>query len=226
MKRKLYLAFFALLLTMCRTYSQAEPLTSIDGLVCRPFNEPFGGTRGFECTYICPDGQTIGPRDFDIDPSFSATKGDLDRLLCGIAAPTFTQAATRVADSPTVPETPTVEASATTALTATPTIPPTGLPLFTGQVTMCDIGGNLISFRIVEAPPDLTGKTVTVEIAGQENSCEINPTNPSLMTCNLPNELTFPATVIVRLDDVVVNELTLNGIGCEQITTPVATTTP
>ena len=226
MKRKLYLAFFALLLTMCRTYSQAEPLTSIDGLVCRPFNEPFGGNRGFECTYICPDGQTTGPRDFDTDPSFSATKGDLDRLLCGIALPTSTRAATLVADTPTVAETPTLEASATTALTATVAISPTGSPLFTGQVPMCDIGGNLISFRIVEAPPDLTGKTVTVEIAGQENSCEINPTNPSLMTCNLPNELTFPATVIVRLDDVVVNELTLNGIGCERITTPVATTTP
>lgn len=226
MKRKLYLAFFALLLTMCRTYTQAEPLTSIDGLVCQPFNEPFGGAKGFECTYVCPDGQTIGPRDFDIDPSFSATKGDLDRLLCGIVPPTSTRAATLVASSPTSADTPTVEASATIALTATEAVSPTGLPLFTGQVTMCDIGGNLISFRIVELPPDLTGKTVTVEIAGQENSCEVNPTNPSLMTCNLPPELTFPATVIVRLDDVVVNELTLNGIGCERITTPVATTTP
>jgi hypothetical protein len=50
--------------------------------------------------------------------------------------------------------------------------------------------------------------------------------NPSLVTCTMPPELIFPVTVIVRLDDVVVNELTVDGIGCTEITTPVATTTP
>ena len=227
MKKKLFLAFFALLLTMCRTYAQAEPFTSIDGLVCQPFNEPFGSSKGFECTYTCPDGQVIGPRDFDTDPSFSATKGDLDRLFCGIEPSTSTSAPTLVAADTAAPaETPTLEASATVAATATETISPTGSPLFTGRITMCDTGGNLISFRLVDPPPDLTGKIVTIEIAGQENSCEVNPVNPSLMTCTMPPELIFPVSVIVRLDDVVVNELTLDGIGCTEITTPVASTTP
>jgi hypothetical protein len=223
MKKKLFLAFYALLLTMCRTYTQAEPFTSIDGLVCRPYSNAFEGTRGFECSYICPNGETAGPRDFDTDPSFSATKGDLDRLFCGIEPPTSTLAPTLIAaDTATLVETPTLEASAT----ATETISPTGSPLFTGRITMCDTGGNLISFRIVDPPPDLTGITLTVEIAGEESTCSINPVNPSLMTCTLPPDLVFPASVVVRLNDAVVNELTLDGIGCDKITTPAATTTP
>ena len=226
MKKKLFLAFYALLLTMCRSYTQAQPFTSIDGLACQLFNEPFAGTRGFECTYTCPDGQTIGPRDFDTDPSLSATKGDLDRLFCGIAPPTSIRAPTLVASSPTPADSPTVEASPTTALTATEAASPTGSPLFTGRVTMCDTGGNLISFRLVDSPPDLSNATLKVEIAGQESSCTVNPTNLSLLTCTLPSDLTFPASVVVRLGDVIVNELTLDGIGCDEITTPVATTTP
>ena len=224
MKRKLFLAFYALLLTMCRTYSQTLPVSSIDELSCRPYSNLFEGSQGFECTYTCPNGEKIGPRDFETDPSLSATKGDLDRLFCGVVPPTSTQASTLVAGSSTPAETPTVEATATTAATAT--IAPTRLPLFTGQVTMCDTGGNLISFRMVDPPPDLTNTILRVEIAGQESSCTVNPTNPSLMTCTLPDDLAFPASVIVRLDDVVVNELTLDGTGCDQITTPVATTSP
>lgn len=219
MKKKLFLAFYALLLTMCRTYGQAEP----DGLFCRPYNDTFGSAKGFECTYTCPNGETAGPRDFDADPSFSATKGDLDRLFCGIEPPTFTPAATLVDSSPTSAETPTVQASATATVAVSPTA---ASPLFTGRVTMCDTGGNLISFRIVEPPPDLTGITLTVEIAGEESSCTINPVNPSLMTCTLPPDLTFPAQVVVSLDGAVVNDFTFDGIGCIPITTPAATTTP
>ena len=224
MKKKLYLAFFALLLTMCRTYGQAEPFGTIDGLMCRPYNDTFGSSKGVECSYTCPNGETAGPRDFDSDPSFSATKGDLDRLFCGIEPPTFTPAATFVSNTPTLVETPTLQASATA--TATVTIAPTGAPLFTGQVTMCDTGANLISFRIADPAPDLTGKTLTVEIAGQDSSCTVNPVNTSLMTCTMPPDLTFPAQVVVSLDGAVANEFTFNGIGCDEITKPVATTTP
>ena len=223
MKKKLFLAFYALLLTMCRSYSQALPVNSIDELSCRPYTDIFGSSKGVECTYICPNGETAGPRDFDSDPSLSATKGDLDRLFCGIEPPTFTPVVTLAAESPTLVDTPTPVASATATVTVSPTSAP---PLLTGQVTMCDTSGNLISFRLVKPPPDLTGRMLTVEIAGQENSCEINPVNPSLITCTLPPELTFPAQVVVNLDGAVVNDFTLDGIGCDEITTPVVKTTP
>jgi hypothetical protein len=223
MKIKLFLAFYAVLLTMCRTYGQADLTNPIAGLACRPFNDTFGSSDGIECTYTCPNGETAGPRVFDVDPSLSATKGDLDRIFCGIEPPTFTPAVTTAAESPTPVETTTPVASATATVTVSPTAAP---PLLTGQVTMCDTNGNLISFRLVKPPPDLTGRMLTVQIAGQESNCEINPVNPSLITCTLPPELTFPAQVVVNLDAAVVNDFTLDGIGCGKITTPVVKTTP
>ena len=207
---------------MCTSSTQVEPLKPIDGLSCRTST-----SNRVACSYTCPDGETVV--DFDEDPSLSATKGDLDRMFCGIVPATFTPAPTLVASSPTPAETATLQASATA--TATISISPTsgssGSPLLTGQVTMCDTGSNLISFRIATPAPDLTGKTLTVVIAGQESSsCTVNATNTSLLTCALPPSVTFPAQVVVSLDGAVVNDFTYEGIGCTQITTPVTTTTP
>src|SRR5687767_14643388 len=216
------LAFSALLLTMCRVYAQSEPVpsTSIEGLSCRAY------TGGLECYYECPNG-TEGPLDFEEDPSLSASKGDLDRLYCGIAAPQFTPTdpAASMSPTPVASETPAV--SATPEATATSQASPTPeQPLLTGQTTMCDLGSNLVSFRMVEPLTDLTDKALTVEIADTETNCSVNPTNPSLLTCTIPPLVIFPASVVVRLDDAVVNDFTYEGIGCEQLTTPVATTTP
>jgi len=228
MKKKLLLAFYALLLTMCRSYNQAQPVSTIDELSCRTYTDYFEGesgitSKGVECTYTCPSGETVGPLDFESDPSLSATKGDLDSLFCGVAPVTFTPVPTLVVSSPTPAETATLEATATAAATISPTA---GSPLFTGQVTMCDTGANLISFRMVTPAPDLTGKIVTVVIADQESSCTVNPTNTSLMTCTIPPAVTFPAQVVVSLDGAIVNDFIHEGIGCTQITTPVVTTTP
>jgi hypothetical protein len=42
----------------------------------------------------------------------------------------------------------------------------------------------------------------------------------------MPPLVTFPAQVVVSLDGAVVNDFIYDGIGCDEITTPVATTTP
>lgn len=216
------LAFSALLLTMCRTYEQSQPVpsTSIEGLSCRAY------TGGLECYYECPNG-TVGPLDFEADPSLSASKGDLDRLYCGVTAPQFTPTDPSASMSPTPVESPTPAASATALASPTVEISPTPPPpVLSGRVTMCDTGINLISFRIVEPLPDLTGKTLTVEIADTETSCATNPTNPSLLTCTIPPLVTFPASVVARLDGAVVNDFTFDGIGCGELATPMPTTTP
>jgi hypothetical protein len=91
---------------------------------------------------------------------------------------------------------------------------------------MCDLGANLISFRMLEPVPDLTNRTLIVEINDIESTCTVNPTNPTLLTCTIPPLVTFPASVMVTLDGAVVNDFTYDGIGCDELTTPVATTTP
>lgn len=232
-KLKLAVVFSALLLPMCRAY--AAPVSTIDGLSCRAyrayFEEGLSTSKGLECYYTCPD-ETVGPLNFEADPSLSATKGDLDRIYCGIAPEwTATAISTDIALTPTV--SPSSTASPIPTASATSPASPTAeteltsqAALLTGRVTMCDTGSALISFRMIEPPPDLTGKTLTTQIGEQESNCYINPTNTSLMTCTMPADVTFPARVVVSLDDLVVNDFTFDGIGCAQLTTPMPTTTP
>lgn len=225
----LLLVFSTFALTMCKAY--APPVSTMEGLSCRTytayFQDGLGSSRGVECTYTCPNGTVSEPFEVDTDPSFWATKGDLDRQFCGIAPATFTPVDFATEASPTPDVTSTPAASPTLAESPTAEISPaTQEPLLTGRVTMCDTGSSLISFRVVEPPPDLTGKTLTAQIAHHESSCYINPTNPSLMTCTIPPDVIFPASVVVQLDGAVVNDFTYDGIGCVQLTTPVPTTTP
>ncbi len=240
-KIKLFLAFSALLLTVCKCY-QGEPNTYTNGLSCERYTDhrvfEWGGEKyhfyirekGAECSYICPDGtvkQSDIPGEFSgSSPLYSASKADLDSQFCGIASQ-LTPTEPPVSTSPTPSMTPTPVASPTAQASATAEISPTAQsPLLTGQVTMCDTGANLISFRIVEPPPDLTGKTLTVLISELESICAVNPANPSLLTCIIPAAVTFPASVIVSLDGAVVNDFTYDGSGCAEISTPMPTTTP
>lgn len=139
-----------------------------------------------------------------VSSMYSASGDELDAQFCGaVLQPTPTEA---------LPiESPTAAAQGS---------------LLTGRVTMCDTGGNLIGFRITQPPPDLTGKILTAQIGGQENACYVNATNPSLMTCTLPPGMVFPAPAVVSIDGAVASEFTYSGLGCAEITTPIATTTP
>ena len=85
---------------------------------------------------------------------------------------------------------------------------------------MCDLGGKLINFRIMQTAPDITGKTLEVQIAEQDSSCYVNPTNPGLLTCSIPNDISFPAHVVVSLDGAIVNDFLYSGVGCAILTTP------
>lgn len=204
-----FLLFSTFLLPMCGTMPERQLANPIDGLSCRA-----GGSSGqaMECFYSCPEG-TVGPISFDGDPSLSLSKGDFDRVYCEIA-PQFTSTAP-VAGSPSPTSSPTLVASATAVVPVTG-----GDPLLAETTSMCDLGGKLINFRIAQPVPDLTGKTLDVQIAEQESICYVNPTNPSLLTCSIPNDISFPARIVVSLDGAVVNDFLYDGIGCAILTTP------
>jgi hypothetical protein len=73
---------------------------------------------------------------------------------------------------------------------------------------------------MVEPLPELAGKTLEVQIAEQKSTCYVNPTNPGLLTCSLPNDISFPAHIAVTLDSALVNDFVYSGIGCSIVTTP------
>jgi len=253
MNRKtiLILMFSALLLTMCKSYAN-EPVTYTNGLSCQNYTDHrffewrgeeynyYFREEGADCSYACSDGTVRQTNVSDtVSDLYSASKAELDSQFCGVAAapePASTNTPESVsptpAASPTQAATPTLAASPTLAeapiaqASATAEIPLTSGSLLTGRVTMCDTGVNLISFRIVQPAPDLTGKALTAQIAEQESTCYINQTNPSLMTCTIPTGIIFPARVVVSVDGAVVNDFVYDGLGCAEITTPIATTTP
>ena len=212
MRKKLilFLVFSAFLVTMCGTAAERALANPIDGLSCRG---SAASERGMECYYTCPEGQ-VGPIIFEEDPSLSLSKGDLDRRYCEVA-PQFTSTVPPVTASPSPTSSPTSVASATAVVPVTAQD-----PLLAETASMCDLGGKLINFRMVEPAQDLTGKTLEVQIAEQESTCYVNPTNPSLLTCSIPNDISFPAHVVVSLDGAVVNDFLYNGVGCSVLTTP------
>ena len=224
-KLRILLVLSTFLLSMCRSYDNGT-VASINGLSCQNYTDYGFLTRseGADCFYVCPDGTVTQPHiseNFSGDSSlFTASKEELDSQFCSVAAQstaTESLASTPVASAtePTI-ETATIEASPTAAIS-----PTAAAPILTGEVTMCDQTTDLISFRILDTAPDLTGELVTARIAEQESTCAVNPVNTSLLTCTLPSPLTLPAQVVVSLDGAVVNDFQYDGVGCILVDTPI-----
>lgn len=232
-KLKLFATFSVLLITtMCTFYDPGGAVVSPNGLSCQTRTDFgfFERQRSAQCYYQCPDGSVKQPEiagDFSVSaPLYSASKEDLDAQFCSEALqPAPTRPPATATATPAITATPplTKEVSSTSTAKISVTEQP---PLLAGDVTMCDLAVRLINFRMTEPVSDLSGKDLAVRIAGKETTCAVNPVNTSLLTCGIPASVTFPARVLVRLDDVVVNDFTFTGVGCAKISTAFPTTTP
>ena len=153
-------------------------------------------------------------------------------LLLGVLLLTMCKNSTNesITPEPTFAPTEAKSPTATSESTRTPTSSPTPAasrtavvttdPLLVETVSMCDLGGKLINFRLLSPIPKLTVEDLKVQIAEQESTCYINPTNPSLLTCTISNDISFPAQVVVSVGDAVVNNFVYSGLGCSIVTTP------
>lgn len=108
--------------------------------------------------------------------------------------------------------------SPTWTASLTPVI--TAEPLLAETVSMCDLGGKLINFRLLAPIPELKLENLAVQIADHASTCYVNPTNPALLTCTISNVISFPAHVVVRVGNAVVNDFEYSGMGCAILTTP------
>jgi hypothetical protein len=215
---KLFLLFFACLLTMC-TNAPTEPVTYENGLSCVYIND-----EDANCSYTCTDG-TIKEVNLS-DVSISSSKEELEAQVCSSAPrSTATSMGSLLTLFPVASPTRTPRPSRTPAISATASS--TSLAtvsaqdsLLTGGVSMCDLGGKLINFRMTQPPQDITGRSLEVQIGDQESVCYVNSTNRSLLTCRIPIGVSFPADIVVSLDGTVVDEFVYSGLGCTVLTTP------
>jgi hypothetical protein len=220
---KLLAVLFALLVSMCTVYDQSGAIVAPNGLSCQNrtnYDNSIEGQPEAVCYYLCPDGTGRQPEiegEFTTSsPLYNASKEEIDAQFCqGSLVSTPTQ-------PPDAP--PTIQA--TEPALPSPTSSIAGSALLEGEVTMCDTGIRLINFRMLAPAPDLVVEGLEVEIADQPTTCTVNPTNPSLLTCNLPASVTFPIRVLVRLDGAIANDFMYDGLGCAQIATAFPTTTP
>ena len=231
---KLCLLVSACLLTMCKTYH--EPTIYTNGLSCQNYTDyrfferrgeeynSFVREEGADCTYTCASG-TVKDTNIagTISSLYASSREELEARLCGVASLATPQQPLPTT-SPTATSIPSATPTTSPIPTASATIAATSVPLFTGVVSMCDLGDLLINFRIVESPPDLTGRSLEVQIAEQESTCYVNPVNTSLMTCTIPIGVSFPASILVRLDGAVANDFVYSGVGC--LVLPTRTSTP
>lgn len=188
------------------------------------------------CTYTCSDG-TVQEINLTGENSSLTTFSSevLNAELCGEVPPSPTAMESLLTVFPVTTGTSTLAATRTPrgSPMVTPTLgtpaSPTQVPAATiaaggdylnGTVSMCDLGGKLINFRLAQPPRDITGMTLEVLIDEQESMCYTNPTNRSLLTCTIPVGVSFPANIAVSLDDILVDEFVYNGLGCALITTP------
>lgn len=211
----IFVVFSAFLVSTCGSAPATDLANPIAGLSCQG-----SAASSMECFYTCPD-RTVGPLVFDGDPTRSLSKGDFDRRYCNIASEPNPTARPAASPSPSPSPSPTDTEAPAEEATATVVVPVTAQdPLLVETVSMCDLGGKLINFRLIEAAPELDTESLEVTIAEQESTCYVNPTNPSLLTCRIPNDISFPAQVVVTLGSAVVNDFVYSGVGCSILTTP------
>lgn len=201
-KLKLLFVFAAMLMLVCRCQSGIPTLgntsnsyTLADGspLACSLYNEWVDintWTEVYACYYTCPDGKKV---EIDYYPKASFPYHSVESLDFQ------TQINAQYCGvNPPV------------------TRPPISIsPLLTGDVTDCNLNSNYINFRLAQSSQDITGKKLGVTMNGNPSSCSINPSNPTILTCDLSAQTLFPITVEVKLDEALVNNFLYDGSDCK-----------
>ncbi len=208
----LILIFSALLVTVCRCSIIPGVPTVINftngtSANCLKYGEYFSGrgsifwtVNSYDCTIPCPDGTKVlvNLESEETDKTI-ANKGKFD--LAALQKQYCKKAS--------------VQAELTaTAIPPLIAIPNSAPPFLTEEITSCDMRARYINLRMVQSPPDLTDKKLVIAINNTEVQCSIPSNNKSVYSCVLPNNMKFPADILVNLDETEVNNFNYDGTNC------------
>jgi hypothetical protein len=169
-------------------------------------NNRFNTVNSYDCNIPCPDGSTVTVKlegeatDKKITSNGKFDLAALQKQYCTKKPVQSEVTATAIPPLITIPN------------TAAPVL--TDSPLLTEEVTSCNLKAGFINFRMVQSPPDLADKKLVITINNIEVDCAIPSNNQTIYSCILPNKVNFPATTIVRLGDMEVNNFDFNESLC------------
>jgi hypothetical protein len=202
--RRLQLLFLLtpLLVMVCSSGAMILHFTDGSGVVCDPLD---WNNEMYSCEIPCPSGtHTVTLRQW---PDSSTQNHDLASFC-----PNMPRAATAVSTA-TVPPTATSIPTQTATTAAQPTLQAIA-PLLTGDVTACSLNAGFINFTLAAGAPDLTGDQVTVAINGTQVRCTLPLSNQTVLSCALPDGVTFPAQVSVAQGGQTADQFSYSGAAC------------
>jgi hypothetical protein len=191
------LLFIGVAVLTARCSGSSAPVQRPNGLTCQTHNSASNGgltvTTETDCSFKCPDGRLLSLPE----AVTSQSKDQLNFLFCGVPMPAPAAAPSgQSADS----------------ADAAPTAP---VPLLNQQVDICDPIKGIMNFVLAQPPQDLAGKKLVVQIQGKQTPCSISQAFPGELSCKLPPSTSFPAGIVVRVNDQVVNLFPYGGANCQ-----------
>lgn len=189
----------AVLMVQCS--SQSAPKQHPNGMTCQSHSSSADGglnvTTETDCSFKCPDGRLLSLPE----AMASQTKDALNFEFCGVPLPADSGGGDVPANGQSV--------------TAEPSAALTPVPLLSQLVDLCDPLKGIINFVLAQPTQNLTGKKLVVDIQGQQTPCSITPAFPGELSCKLPPHISWPAGIIVRVNDQAVNLFPYSGANCE-----------
>ena len=210
---RLILVFTALLVTVCRCSLDggvSTPITFEDGstMKCDQFIEyraVGGNSSTFDCDLPCPDGSTVPIKEFSSSELIQAVaeKGKVPASVLQDLQKQYCTAASLIKATVT----PTLVPTKTPTLTALP-------PILTGEVTACNVPGRYINLRLAQPVFDFSSAIATININGISSECVIPSDNLTVLSCTLPQPLTFPINIAILINGSPASSFTFDGSYC------------
>ncbi|MBN8583147.1 MAG: hypothetical protein J0L96_20955, partial [Anaerolineae bacterium] len=209
----LFFVFTAFWITFCRCSLDGGVPVLIsfeDGtsMKCREFIDyrtVGGNSTTYDCALPCPDGSTVPFTEFSSSELLQAVAEDskvsttvlqnLQKQYC--TAESLSKATATVTAAPTQ--------------TSTPTALP---PVLTGEVTACNVPDRYINLRLAQPIFDFSTAIVTININGVSSECVVPSDNPTVLSCTLPQPITFPINIAILINGSPASSFSFEGSYC------------
>ena len=87
-------------------------------------------------------------------------------------------------------------------------------PILTGEVTACNVPGRYINLRLAQPVFDFSSAIATININGISSECVIPSDNLTVLSCTLPQPLTFPINIAILINGSPAGSFTFDGSYC------------